>query len=197
VKSCPAPIATIKLAAQSGFDGTLRLVSCPPTESGKTADAVKRGAGEYRLELLDAAGKRLDSFALTPGSTKIEANDLYGSDRAVFFVTSQSLEPCAGRSCGPTTQLVEIEGGKLRRVQATGKTGKAEDIGLSSSLARTWWLHPARSGHGSDIYEVLNPPNGDATGFRYAFENGRWVIHEGVLKKWTGEHAADTEAEFP
>ncbi|MFO0742391.1 MAG: hypothetical protein U0270_41340 [Labilithrix sp.] len=186
-KTCPARIASVKLA-----EGRVDLTGCPE-------DAKTRTPGKARLTLVDAKGTEKSAVQLADGaehSEKLEVNDLYGTGRPVFFVTV--AEPTAGGSNGPITSMYEVEGDKLVPLRVAGKNGgTGGEITMKDSLTVHWWLHPARGGRGQDIYLLTAPHSGAVTGYRYAFENGKWVVRSGELKKWTGEHLKDTEAEFP
>lgn len=193
VKKCPARFATVKLDSEHGFEGRVELTGCP------TEDEKAHPAGKARLALIDSKGVEKSSILLADGaqqSEKLEVNDLYGTGRPVFFVTV--TEPTAGGSNGPITSIYEVDGDKLVQLRVAGKNGGVGgEITLKESLTVHWWLHPARGGRGQDIYLLTAPNTGAVMGYRYAFENGKWVVRSGELKKWTGEHLKDTEAEFP
>lgn len=193
VKTCPARFAVVKLDKAHGMEGRVELTGCPE-EEGRLY-----GAGKAKIALIDAKGAEKNAIVLADGpqhSEKLEVNDLYGTGRPVFFVTV--TEPTAGGSNGPITSMYEVDGDKLVQLRVAGKNGgPGGEITLKSSITVHWWLHPARAGRGQDIYLLTAPNSGATTGYRYAFEKGKWVVRSGELKRWTGEHLKDTEAEFP
>ena len=191
-KKCPAPIARVDIDKGGPDFARVELVGCPEGEGGGPAVP---GAGKSRLTISSAKG--FHSVELAEGDShteKLEVQDLYGTGRPVFLVTV--TQPSMGSWQGPTTTLYEIEASRLVPLSTSVKDGGLEPISLVSAIHVTWWLHEARSKKGKDIYEIRTNAEGKSMGYRYAFEKNKWVVHSGPLKKWTGEHLPDTEAEF-
>jgi hypothetical protein len=180
VKSCPAPIARVKVP-----EGRVEIIGCPD----EMGDDIQRNTETSRIVLVDSAGKTKSEGKLADSgeqaSVSLELYDLYGDGRPVFFVTV--TVPTMGSWNGPTTTLYEIDGGKLRGVSG---------FSLVSSINNTWWVSPARSGRGKDVYQIRTNREGESNGTRYAFEQGRWVARSSRLQNWTGEHLSNTDAEF-
>lgn len=184
VKKCPARMAVVK---HEGL--VVELTGCPENVNGK---------GKAMLTLLDAKGAKKNEVELANGdahSEELDVKDLYGTGKPVFFVTT--AVPTMGSWGGPTTTIYEIENDRLAPVSVTNKDGKTQPLSLVSAIKSTWWLHPARSGKGQDIYVIKTSAEGKDTGYRFAYENGKWTARFTELKKWTGEILKDTMAEFP
>jgi hypothetical protein len=127
VKSCPAPIARVKLA-----EGTVEAIGCP--EDAK--DDVKRFPAKSRLVLLDASGKTKSEIVLTDAALRrLRAFEKVGAPEDIELVSAikRTWWLHAAREGRKGQDIYEI------RTSAEGK-----DVGNRYSFENARWI--VRSG---------------------------------------------------
>jgi hypothetical protein len=192
---CPGVLARVVLEAEPDFADRLELVACPMPEDGAFDPTASDKPPTARLQLFDARGTPTDTMALEADRAALEVIDAYGDGRPMFIVTVD-LSCGMGSYCGPRAQFFEVANGKLRTVTLAekDKDGSERKLWLIRSLNNAWKLAPARAGHGLDVLAVSTHPDLDTDGGpalkapprfvtsvrRYAYEAGRWRVHERV-----------------
>lgn len=144
-----------------------------------------------RVQLFDAHGTLADTMPLASDRAALEIVDTYGDGRPMFIATVD-LSCGMGSYCGPRAQFFEVAGAKLRTVTLAEADAGERKLWLIRSPKNAWRLAPARSGHGLDVLATSTYPDLDAredfprdasprfvTSIRrYAYEGGRWHVHE-------------------
>jgi hypothetical protein len=110
-----------------------------------------------RLELLDRAGKVLDSRVFERPIADGEKWSLATSDET--FAITIDYTCGMGSYCGSRTELFHAASGKLRAVETFDRVlGKAKPLVLVQSLKTGWRRERAPGGNGWDILEVVCRP---------------------------------------
>ena len=190
---CPSVVATVALGPEHGFVGRLELTACPMPDGG-AFDPTATETPTARVQLFDARGTLADTMPLASDRAALEIVDAYGDGRPMFIATVD-LSCGMGSYCGPRAQFFEVAGAKLRTVTLAETDAGERKLWLIRSPKNAWKLAPARSGHGLDVLATSTYPDLDAheafprdasPGFvtsirRYAYEGGRWHVHERVV----------------
>ncbi len=177
----------VKLTAAHGFEGKVTFLKCRWRFN--------------RIELFDANGKSQDRIVLAKDIVfDVDVEDMDGSGRPVFLVTYYRFGR-SGSSSDSTTELIEIEGGRLHRVRFTSEVGEEGTFALvrGEEGIRSWWFSKARASRGLDVFQIGVPSEDGLILYRYAFEDGRWLRRKGIVKNWRDNHRDRRypDAEFP
>ena len=195
--------ATIQLSsALDGFNGQLVLLEDARLTAGLDKLLWGSGGPEMALDPSDPLSKELTSSPLRPAVlrllddhsnkvdevklerelARVEAAFLHPGRRTILITTD--LSAGFGSYSGPSTRLVEINGGKLVTIKARdARSGELGPVRLAMTLKTAWKLVPAggkSSSDSRDILEVECRPDPDASIFyttyvRYHWNGGGWV----------------------
>ena len=143
-----------KQAWQTGeFEGEIDADSGPDLQPFKNEPPSNALIQIVGLDRRVIETKTLDPLA------KLQAARLYGSSKLTYLLTVD-YSAGFGSYSGPITDLVEMNGGHMRWVEATdARTGHSGEISLMSSLKTTWKLVDAPHEKGREILVAACRPD--------------------------------------